>query len=457
MRVLRGLLGAVGLGLALTTGGCSSLLPSLSPSSSASTSLAPNGGRDPTPLGKCSVAMSQSRPLVTEWPASEKSRLEALLGRGGVAVAYSGCEMRLIESCSVGGSYSFQRTTLASDQLEIQNEDDLYGKLPLGALRLEGDLRRAGRLAVKTTVVGQFLLSGGTADPAPTGACADVTHIITGMSVGAFKLLAGGKMAASAAVGGPVGGVGGGGAREEVTLTEAGDEKACAESKSNEAPDRCRSPLQLFLQKTSRAGAASADRPAAGSTLFDGKVLGDERWSLYRGGEILCTLPCRLQIDPRLGPYRLAGAGDSLELKPRSEWLGRTAQIEVTPSRGSLLGLVLLGTGVGVGGMAVMIGGFTAYSSTRAPDNETDAERDSRKSKQIGFFFGGFGVWVLGGLGIAYYQVLYRRDAAYDLLLIETRTGAPRRPLRWGLDGVAWQPSDSTLVHLSPFGLAGHF
>lgn len=445
------------MGLALASGGCSSLLSSLSPSSSSTNSLAPNGGHDPTPLGKCSVAVSQSRPLVTEWPASEKSRLEALLGRGGVAVAYSGCEMRLVESCAVGGSYSFQRTTLASDQLEIQNEDDLYGKLPLGALRLEGDLKRAGRLAVKTTVVGQFLLAGGNMDPTPTGACADVTHVITGMSVGAFKLLAGGKMAASAGVGSPVVGVGGGGSREEVTLTEAGDEKACGESKSNEAPDRCRSPLQLFLQKVPRAGAASADRPAAGSTLFDGKVQGDEKWSLYRDGQMLCTLPCRLQIDPRLGSYRLEGAGDSLELKPRSEWLGRTAKIEITPSRGSLLGLVLLGTGVGVGGMAVMIGGFTAYSSTSAPSNETEEERDSRKAKQLGFFFGGFGLWVVGGLGIAYYQVFYRRNAAYDLLLIETRSGAPRRPLRWGLDGVTWQPSTATRVNLSPFGLTGQF
>jgi hypothetical protein len=353
--------------------------------------------RDPAPLSKCSVAASQSRPLVTEWPASEKSRLEALLSRGGVAVAYTGCEMRLIEACPVGGAYSFQRTTMASDQVEIQSEDELFGKLPLGALRLEGDLKRSGRLAVKTTVVGQFLLAGGNPDPPPTGPCAGVTHVITGMSVGAFKLLAGGKVSASGGVGAGFLGAGSGAGREEVTLTEAGDEKACAAAQGAEAPERCRSPLQLFLQKISR-GSAGVEPVAGATALFDGKVKGAETWSLYRGNDLLCTLPCRVPIDPRLGPFRLQGGGESLEMKTRSEWLGRTAQIEVTPGRGSLLGLVLLGTGVGVGGMAVMIGGFTAYSSINAPDNETEAQRDDRKAKQLGFFFGGFGIRPLGAL-----------------------------------------------------------
>src|SRR5262245_37174019 len=39
---------------------------------------------------RCRVAASQSAPLVTEWPASEKANLEGLLGSGAVAVAYSG-------------------------------------------------------------------------------------------------------------------------------------------------------------------------------------------------------------------------------------------------------------------------------------------------------------------------------------------------------------------------------
>jgi hypothetical protein len=113
----------------------------------------------PSDQAKCKVAASHSSPLVTEWPASEKSRLESLTMRGGVVVAYSGCEMRILDGCTVGGTYQYQRTTLSTDTIEIEDEDQLFSKLPLGAASLEGELARSGRLAVRTTVVGQLRLT----------------------------------------------------------------------------------------------------------------------------------------------------------------------------------------------------------------------------------------------------------------------------------------------------------
>src|SRR5213595_1995127 len=59
--------------------------------------------RAPAEQAKCRVAASQSSPLVTEWPASEKANLEVLLRNGTVAVAYSGCSMRLLPECRVPG------------------------------------------------------------------------------------------------------------------------------------------------------------------------------------------------------------------------------------------------------------------------------------------------------------------------------------------------------------------
>src|SRR6476469_10919277 len=72
----------------------------------------------PAEQGKCRVAASQSSPLVTEWPASEKANLEVLLRQGAVAVAYSGCSMRVLAECRVAGGYHWQRTTPASDSLQ---------------------------------------------------------------------------------------------------------------------------------------------------------------------------------------------------------------------------------------------------------------------------------------------------------------------------------------------------
>ena len=56
----------------------------------------------PAEQARCRVASSQSSPLVTEWPASEKANLEARLREGGVVVSYSGCSMKqLPQSCVI--------------------------------------------------------------------------------------------------------------------------------------------------------------------------------------------------------------------------------------------------------------------------------------------------------------------------------------------------------------------
>src|SRR4029077_958345 len=87
--------------------------------------------RAPAEQAKCRVAASQSSPLVTEWPASERANMEMLLRNGTVAFAYSGCSMRLLPECRVRGEYHWQRTTPSTDSLEINDSDELFAKLPL--------------------------------------------------------------------------------------------------------------------------------------------------------------------------------------------------------------------------------------------------------------------------------------------------------------------------------------
>src|SRR5262249_51410095 len=149
---------------------CSGLLPHSTPTASAPVVS------DPTPLAKCKVAANAQSPLVTEWPASEKAHLQSLTTSQTVAVEYTGCELRIVEACSLPGHYGWRRTTLATDQVEIANADELYAKLPIGAVGLEGELARSGRLAVKTTVSGQLVsdYKGGSA--AKSQACASATH-----------------------------------------------------------------------------------------------------------------------------------------------------------------------------------------------------------------------------------------------------------------------------------------
>ncbi len=215
----------------------------------------PNGGHDPAPLARCKIAADHRDPLVTEWPASSKARLEALMrDGGGIAVAYSGCDLRIVDECHLEGTYQWRRTTLATDTTDIHDDDDLYAKLPLGAASLEGELRRDGALRVVTEVAGEMDLVGFSRDKVPDGAaCARATHVVRGISVGTFKLFASGQAGGKAGVSlGSIGG-GGGASESESVIREAGDPAQCAQA-THDAPDsQCRSPIQIFLDRIRHA------------------------------------------------------------------------------------------------------------------------------------------------------------------------------------------------------------
>jgi hypothetical protein len=207
---------------------------------------------------RCVVAATHREPLVTEWSASSKARLEVLLkatladeDKTAVAVEYSGCELRIVDNCQPKGQYDWSRSTLSRDTVEINDADDLYAKLPLGAANLEGALKRSGHLSIMTTVAGQIRLKRASIkfdEVAEDPSCAEATHIIQSVSIGAFKMIEGGKGHASA--GASVVGIGGAGAstsRAEQLMRESGSDADCIRTTESAAHPGCRSPLQLFL------------------------------------------------------------------------------------------------------------------------------------------------------------------------------------------------------------------
>jgi hypothetical protein len=216
--------------------------------------VVPNDGGDTAQLSKCRVAASQQQPLVTEWPASYKARLEAKLLEGAVAVEYLGCELRIVDRCRVQGKYAWRKTTLSTDTTEIRNEDDLYAKLPLGAVLLSGELKTAGTLSVRTTVAGQMRLVGKAETDVTIGAeCARATHLVLALSIGAFELVAGGTV--SGRTDADVGPIDfGGGLRQSVrTVRSAGDPKRCSDASERAPSPECSSPIQIFLSPIRRS------------------------------------------------------------------------------------------------------------------------------------------------------------------------------------------------------------
>jgi hypothetical protein len=217
-------------------------------------SVMPNGGHDTAQLARCSVAASHEQPLVTEWPASYKARLEAMLQAGAVAVEYSGCDLKIVDRCRLSGAYAWKKTTLSTDTTDINDEDELYAKLPLGAASLSGQLKTSGSLHVQTTVSGQLQLVGKAADDATQGAeCSRATHLVTALSVGAFRLVAGGTVKAAGGAEMGRAGLGGSTAQARSILRAAGDAASCEHATKDEPNADCRSPIQIFLTPIRRS------------------------------------------------------------------------------------------------------------------------------------------------------------------------------------------------------------
>ncbi len=305
-------------------------------------------------------------PLVTEWPASEKSNLEGRLREGGVVVEYVRGTMRLLPGCHVPGSYEWRRTTTSTDVVEIRSQEELEAKLPLGTASLSGELSRTGRLAVQMTVSGQRVLSGLALSDVPNDAsCAGATHVVGALSIGTFQLRAGGTTSATAGV--KVAGLGtqGSHSSEESILREAGDAKLCPQS-TDEAPNpECASPLQLFLIPLPRF---AKERGAPGTVRVD-FLSGDTKrtWDVVGPGGVLCRTPCSRWVDPHVpvmmrSPVPGTTVTESTEvpaLPERDE--GKPIQVRAhPPDWGKAAGGM---TAAGAGALALFFGLFLTGTS----------------------------------------------------------------------------------------------
>ena len=249
------------------------------------------------PTSRCRVGTGRSELLVTEWSASEKANLEAQLRSGAVAVEYTGCAMRVLTQCRLRGAYAWQATTPASDVVTISDEDELWAKLPLGAVSLEGELKRSGRLSIATTVAGLLRLEGaGPAEVPPYGECARATHVVGALAVGAFAL--DGSGTASAGAGAEVSrfSAGAKSGRSAGLLRAAGDRATCFQDSAAGPAPGCRSPIQVFLWPI--PGRAAEEGPPGTVKVDLVSANAAARWDVYYDDQVVCTTPCSRWLDP---------------------------------------------------------------------------------------------------------------------------------------------------------------
>jgi hypothetical protein len=135
--------------------------------------------------------------------------LENKVRQGVVVVRYVGCEMSVLDRCSVPAKYAYQGATRNQDRVEMKDEDALYAHLPVGAAGLEARLLRTGRLTVDMNLVGRFEAEKASVRVDELqGDCTGATHFVYGVTVGAFDFYAGGQASVGASAGiGSVGAV----------------------------------------------------------------------------------------------------------------------------------------------------------------------------------------------------------------------------------------------------------
>jgi hypothetical protein len=221
--------------------------------------LASNLAKPPTydapGQSKCSVRKSADHPLIVEWPSADRATLEAKAQAGLVAVHYVGCEMEVLHRCKLPGKYAYTAITPKHDAVTIKDADELYANMPVGAAKLEGKLEKSGQLNVSMTIVGRFEADRGsfTAQDLDGEDCERATHVVSGMTTGAFELSAG----ASATVGAEAKafGVGAGGQSSSTheTLERDGHEDKCEAGggRAGSPPDGCGAVLRLDLMPVS--------------------------------------------------------------------------------------------------------------------------------------------------------------------------------------------------------------
>ncbi len=357
-------------------------------------------GAAPGVSARCRVGASQTSVLVTEWSAAEKANLEAMLRSGGaVAVEFSGCQMRVLPQCKLPGHYSWTRTTPTTDVLEIQNEAQLYAKLPLGAVSLSTELARSGSLYVETTVSGQHRLQGASTEWVPNNAeCEFATHLVGATSIGAFVLSAGGRTSVAAGAELGVTSAGGQLSQSSKVLKYAGDARACGYGTDEAAAVECSSPVQVFLEPI--PGRAEVEG-APGTVKVDfqsGSAV--TRWDVYVKDEATCTTPCSTWVDP-VEPVVLQTRPGQTKLRVANLG-GATGPVQVVAhptSQGRLAtGIVF----TAFGGMAVVTG--IALTATGFA-----SDRDGMGT--AGLIAGGVGAGVTAGgivlmlSSVAHYQV----------------------------------------------------
>jgi hypothetical protein len=216
---------------------------------------------------------NHNRPFIVEWDATDQSSFQARAASDVVFVHYEGCDLDILDACSVdsvkgafGGYKPVDWTSGQLESIDIADENELYAKLPLGAASLGGRVQNGEKFHMEYFVSGT---RSATRDHLYRGAldkvagCKGATHFVYGYNLGAFALAS--KSNLKGEVNGSYLGFGGGGTHTSQTQADkkGGDLGTCTSDSVKEV-DTCKVPIRLTLREITDGddpGTAAAQAP----------------------------------------------------------------------------------------------------------------------------------------------------------------------------------------------------
>lgn len=205
---------------------------------------------NPNHESMCGTTKIQARPLIVEWPSSDRAALEARIKQGVVPVRFVGCDMEVVTTCRLPAAYVYTGITPKNDKVVIHDTDELYASIPVHAASFESKLATAGSLDVAMTIIGRYESNQVSvhADQLQ-GECGAATHVITALTVGSFTFSAGAEAEVGAALDIQGAGAGGKSTAKKETLNTDGDPRQCEKATSDDKapPFGCGALLRVEL------------------------------------------------------------------------------------------------------------------------------------------------------------------------------------------------------------------
>jgi hypothetical protein len=329
--------------LAACAGGTSGPMPGTKSAGDVQTA-----GLSQTAVGKNKCdPKSANRPFVIEWDATDMSSFESRASNDVVFVKYEGCDLQIVDGCSSDsergafGSYKPVDWTSGSvESLDINNDGDLYAKLPLGAASLGGRVEGGEKFHMEYFVSGTRSATRESVhrnDIARVAACKGATHFVYAYNLGAFAL--GSQSSIKGSVNATVWGFGGGADRSSSSKAEkAGGVLASCRGDSAKDTATCRVPIRLTLREISEGDSAETAESQAPETPeaknLAGKLLArtDREHKAAEHAEA-----ARAKANSRDGRGCLAELDQHDQLDPRPEGLSTTVGTAYSMTRGQCL------------------------------------------------------------------------------------------------------------------------